>query len=684
MVHLVSERPRAALLPVLIERCRSATQEGYIRPKSRQPWWKAAFPVYYELLYLSCNALFFVGSVLFLPIFEDREISVSFSMTVLNVDKDELLRANRTFLDAFEGGILSAVAQEAGPQIQPEHAHLVWHATKSCKLNQAIILDSTIFPPQAVDPSDVKEQLGSSPSLAPAVNRSISMLGEIQSITTGPISVQMLNKPIINENATPGKWAIDLGCDFFILGSFVMAVLSIYDVFEDFLACCLRRRRHHEASSPRQSTTARSSQRNEGSTSISRGTTLSNMLLDSDSPTGARPKQDIPHNAKVNAAEKALYFAGSFVFLIGTFYFQHPKKVASSVPSIEEADVLNMAIAMFIVGSAIFAFAAFVNALSLASAHTTFGTWAVAVCGIYECGGILFVMGSVCFMPNQGCGKGMEVMGAWSFIVGSGCYLLGGCIETAKTVALLFLKQKQEEAALKIAQAYSSMLTRRRFSSTIDLAIQSHRASGGLPRQVPAEPGQDDSEFSSLSDWSEAEDSEEAERRESLGEGRPAEEQPDGRGAEQAAQPTQSCGEQGVEAEESGQSWQQQKRGEQEPPWPEEEEDQRRSSSRSHTRALRHRKDHPQRAGRAFSDGFDQMGRKERREEGRGRSATEEVAGPGLWSTFFAAMAAERLRRRASRLSSPPLEPQQLPSNPAADGSARCSGAEHFALLPPL
>ena len=74
-------------------------------------------------------------------------------------------------------------------------------------------------------------------------------------------------------------------------------------------------------------------------------------------------------------------------------------------------------------------FATFLNALSLNSSGRTFAHWAVATCGIYELGGILFVMGSVCFMPNQGCKEGMEILGAWCFIVGAACYMLGDFIE---------------------------------------------------------------------------------------------------------------------------------------------------------------------------------------------------------------------------------------------------------------
>lgn len=32
-------------------------------------------------------------------------------------------------------------------------------------------------------------------------------------------------------------------------------------------------------------------------------------------------------------------------------------------------------------------------------------------------------------MPNQGCKEGMEILGAWCFIVGAACYMLGDFIE---------------------------------------------------------------------------------------------------------------------------------------------------------------------------------------------------------------------------------------------------------------
>ena len=182
-------------------------------------------------------------------------------------------------------------------------------------------------------------------------------------------------------------------------------------------------------------------------------------------------------------AEKLLYLLGGLVFLVGTFYFQHPQMISHRIPSevLAEEDVLFAAIWMFIIGSIIFVFATFLNALTLNASGRTFIHWAVATCGIYELGGILFVMGSVCFMPNQargiakaavrlrlfpapcqGCKEGMEILGAWCFILGAACYVLGDFIDFMKTSALIFLRLRQEEAAHRIERAMLAFLFRRR------------------------------------------------------------------------------------------------------------------------------------------------------------------------------------------------------------------------------
>ena len=185
-------------------------------------------------------------------------------------------------------------------------------------------------------------------------------------------------------------------------------------------------------------------------------------------------------------AEKLLYLAGGLVFLVGTFYFQHPQMLSHRLPSevLAEEDVLFAAIWMFIIGSIIFVFATFLNALTLNASGRTFIHWSVATCGIYELGGILFVMGSVCFMPNQGCKEGMEILGAWCFILGAACYVLGDFIDFMKTSALIFLRLRQEEAARRIERAMTAFLFRRRLEQAGKLCSNPSQSPPTLSRNL--------------------------------------------------------------------------------------------------------------------------------------------------------------------------------------------------------
>eukprot|EP00438_Fugacium_kawagutii_P019953 Skav226916 [mRNA] locus=scaffold1147:36750:43108:+ [translate_table: standard] len=107
--------------------------------------------------------------------------------------------------------------------------------------------------------------------------------------------VNVVNRPKIMETSIVQKWAVDLGCNLFIIGSALLAAISGLDLVEDMLTCGLK---------------------------LPTPKTLTNSGYES-------------------------------------------------------------------------WFATFLNALSLNSSGRTFAHWAVATCGIYELGGILFVMGSV-------------------------------------------------------------------------------------------------------------------------------------------------------------------------------------------------------------------------------------------------------------------------------------------------
>jgi len=443
MVHLVLERPRESVLPLLIQHCIGSSKEhsksGHARKDpSRRPFWSIAFPIYYVLLSFTCNVLFLVGSCLFLPI-KTSEASVSFTFVIENIDVDKVMSSTKG--DVFrqlETNFTGALASDQSNRIKPHHTHFQWRKTTSCSLDEAMLFDVNIYPRDGNNITALQESMPSVKTISHALNRSFDANG-IDKVATGKVQVNVVSRPRLMETSVVQKWAVDLGCTLFIIGSALLAAISGLDLVEDMLTCGLK------LPSPK---------------TLNQGYEF----------LGSEPTSTLPPDAPVIVsarAERLLYLSGGLIFLVGTFYFQHPQMVSSRVPSevMQDEDVLYAAIWMFIIGSIIFVFATFLNALSLNSSGRTFAHWAVATCGIYELGGILFVMGSVCFMPNQGCKEGMEILGAWCFIVGAACYMLGDFIELMKTCALIFLRLKQEEAARQIERAMLCYLFRRRLAS---------------------------------------------------------------------------------------------------------------------------------------------------------------------------------------------------------------------------
>jgi hypothetical protein len=144
----------------------------------------------------------------------------------------------------------------------------------------------------------------------------------------------------------------------------------------------------------------------------------------------------------LEAWENALYLLGSWVFFIGTFLYW---------PSSEHWDTLNSSSACvgcmihkiidrtfvgtihFIVGSVLFALAAFVNALNQRCTSDWSSRMFTATTSLHLCGSLLFAMGSVAFFPNLGCGAQMVSLGAWAFILGSVLFLIAGITSLVRT-----------------------------------------------------------------------------------------------------------------------------------------------------------------------------------------------------------------------------------------------------------
>merc|ERR1719326_2517413 len=80
---------------------------------------------------------------------------------------------------------------------------------------------------------------------------------------------------------------------------------------------------------------------------------------------------------------------------------------------------------LFIVGSVLFAMAAFTNALNQRKFDDSTATMLTATTSLYMLGSVLFVGGSVAFLPHMGCNDQMMAIGAWAFIFGSLLFLIG-------------------------------------------------------------------------------------------------------------------------------------------------------------------------------------------------------------------------------------------------------------------
>merc|ERR1719203_1426817 len=100
-----------------------------------------------------------------------------------------------------------------------------------------------------------------------------------------------------------------------------------------------------------------------------------------------------------------------------------------------------------------FAAAAFVNGLNHNDLISVEGKLLTATTSLYMAGSLLFVMGSVAFIPDLGCNEGMLALGAVSFIVGSVLYTIGGVVSLIRDQRL---GSKQELQKLRSAATNAS------------------------------------------------------------------------------------------------------------------------------------------------------------------------------------------------------------------------------------
>jgi len=150
--------------------------------------------------------------------------------------------------------------------------------------------------------------------------------------------------------------------------------------------------------------------------------------------------------------ENMLYVLGSFVFAVGTLLYWPEKAKYEHIELFKDytlGQYFNLfspefeGTLLFITGSVMFAFAAFTNALNHRKLESDMNYLLTLVTSIDMGADILFVMGSVAFLPDLGCNSKMVFFGAWCFIWGSLLFVIGASISIYRTIRLWRMKENQ-------------------------------------------------------------------------------------------------------------------------------------------------------------------------------------------------------------------------------------------------
>lgn len=168
---------------------------------------------------------------------------------------------------------------------------------------------------------------------------------------------------------------------------------------------------------------------------------------------------------EIEVFENLAYLAGSLQFFLGTVLYW-PSKAHRIYWLLDMEDLKNLSIGayfnlmspefegtlLFIAGSVLFVFAAFMNGLTHNHSHTTESKMLTATTSFFMGGSVLFVMGSVGMMPDLGCGEGMYDIGAGCYVFGSVCYLAGSLISLARVHRMVSDPEMAELSDAKIAE----------------------------------------------------------------------------------------------------------------------------------------------------------------------------------------------------------------------------------------
>lgn len=151
--------------------------------------------------------------------------------------------------------------------------------------------------------------------------------------------------------------------------------------------------------------------------------------------------------------EHVLYLLGSLLYLIGTVMYWPPAvdeyRLTWIAHHLSLGVYLNLfsvqfeGTILFMVGSAFYAFAAFVNGLNQRSFDTLTNQLLTTVTSLYLGGALMYVMGSVAFLPDLGCNETMVHIGACLFILGSFIFCLASMTNIYRTSHVLSNPENQ-------------------------------------------------------------------------------------------------------------------------------------------------------------------------------------------------------------------------------------------------
>jgi hypothetical protein len=136
-----------------------------------------------------------------------------------------------------------------------------------------------------------------------------------------------------------------------------------------------------------------------------------------------------------------LYFVGSFFFLVGTILYWPSRaqwKTIEYLKGVSPVQYFNLfppeleGTLLFILGSVVFAAAAFINGVNETAGDTVSGQLLRASTSLYMAGSLLFVVSSFAFLPTFGLSDQILGLGAAGFLVGSAFYFVGGIASFAR------------------------------------------------------------------------------------------------------------------------------------------------------------------------------------------------------------------------------------------------------------